>query len=155
MGPLDLFVDHNTNEQRVPCTDGTGLGGREHAAAQAQQDAKGDQHGPECLPQQVQQLSGRCHFIAGALIAVLFGDDVHVDHHEHHAQQAGHIARCKHTSHRDLGGKREHDQAHARRDDGGDQRGSDGNGCAELFIVAALEHFRHKNLCFHGGVCGC
>ena len=85
----------------------------------------------------------------------LFGDDVHVDHHEHHAQQAGHIARCKHTSHRDLGGKREHDQAHARRDDGGDQRGSDGNGCAELFIVAALEHFRHKNLCFHGGVCGC
>ena len=29
---------------------------------------------------------------------MLFGDDVHVDHHEHHAQQAGHIARCKHTS---------------------------------------------------------
>ena len=149
VGDPQAPVGEHADQDRVEHRDRAGLGGREDAVADADDDEHRDRERPERVAERAAELGHAGELGAQRLVAAPPGDDPGDDHQRGGEQQAGHDAADEQAPDRDVGDVAVDDQADRGRDQRRDDRRARGDDGGEGRAVVRLHHLRAEDLREH------
>ena len=142
--PVQALVHEHGHNQRINDRNRGGLGRREHAANDAEDDdddcGQRPDRGAQLLHEALQAERRALRVVA------LDGDDVGADHQAGRQQRARQVAGQEQAAHGDAArGRRVDDHVVARRNEQALAGGGDGDGDGEIVVVALADHHRDED----------